>query len=239
MSDRFDARASLEGALEKALVIQQPLVARHVERMKASRPGCNPAEIVRALEKQFMATLSGSGAAVGGAALAPGVGTGVSLALSAGETVTSLNATVLYMLAVAEVHGVPVHEVERRRTLMLAILLGDSGTKFVQKATEKTGAHWANQIITKIPMSQINQINKVLGPHFITKYGTRQGVLVLGRVLPLGIGVVIGAGGNLVVARSIVAATRKAFGEPPSEFVTATSAPDGHAPELVVEAADS
>jgi hypothetical protein len=209
---------SITDVMDKALLIQQPPVARHVQRLKRSRPGCTPAEILRALEKEYLATVASSGAAVGGAAIAPGVGTGVSLALSAGETVTSLNATVLYILAVSEVHGVAVHEVERRRTLLLAILLGDSGTKFVQSATKRTGQHWAKQLIKGIPMSQINQINRVLGPRFITKYGTKQGVLVLGRALPFGFGVVIGGVGNLVVGRGVVAGTRRAFGDPPKSF---------------------
>jgi len=204
--------------MDKALLIQQPPVARHVQRLKRSRPGCTPAEILRALEKEYLATVASSGAAVGGAAIAPGVGTGVSLALSAGETVTSLNATVVYILAVSEVHGVAVHEVERRRTLLLAILLGDSGTKFVQSATRRTGQHWAKQLIKSIPMSQINQINRVLGPRFVTKFGTKQGVLVLGRALPFGFGVVIGGVGNLVVGRGVVAGTRRAFGDPPKSF---------------------
>lgn len=67
-------------------------------------------------------------------------------------------------------------------------------------------------------MSQINQINRVLGPRFITKYGTKQGVLVLGRALPFGFGVVIGGVGNLVVGRGVVAGTRRAFGDPPKSF---------------------
>ena len=188
--------SKLQRALDNALGIQQPLVERHVQRLKRSRPGCNPAGIVRVLEKEYLATVAGSGAAVGGAAVAPGVGTGVSIALSLGETVTSLNATVLYILAVSEVYGVPVQEIERRRTLLLAILLGDSGTNFVQRATERTGQHWAKQLISRIPMSQINQINRVLGPRFITKYGTKQGILVLGRAIPFGFGVIIGGVGS-------------------------------------------
>jgi hypothetical protein len=215
--------STLQRALDKVLLIQQPLIARHVERLKRSRPGCTPADIVSVLEKQYISALAASGAAVGGAAVAPGVLTGVSIALSAGETLTSLEATVMYILGVSEVHGIAVHDIERRRTLLLAILLGDSGTKFVEKATQRTGQYWAKEWIKSIPMSQINQINRVLGPRFITKYGTRQGVLVLGRALPFGIGVAVGALGNFVVARGVVAGTQRAFGAPPAKFLRVRS----------------
>jgi len=200
------------------LLIQQPLVVGHVEWLKGSRPGCTPTEIVSALEHQYIAAVTAGGAAAGGSAAAPGVGTGVSLALSAAETLTTLEATVLYVLGVAEVHGIAVTEVERRRTLLLVILLGDSGTKFFEKASKRTGQHWAKKLINSIPMSQINAINGVLGPRFVTKYGTRQGILVLGRLLPFGIGLGIGAGGNFVIARSVVAGARRAFGTSPATF---------------------
>ena len=51
-------------------------------------------------------------------------------------------------------------------------------------------------------MTAINKANKVLGPRFITKYGTKQGVLVLGKQVPMGIGAVLGGGGNHLSART-------------------------------------
>lgn len=44
-----------------------------------------------------------------------------------------LEATALFVLAVAEVHGIHVAEVERRQTLVLAVLLGDHGAMLVEK----------------------------------------------------------------------------------------------------------
>ena len=42
-------------------------------------------------------------------------------------------------------------------------------------------------------MSVVLKANKVLGPWFITKYGAKQGVLVLSKQIPLGIGIGVGA----------------------------------------------
>lgn len=119
------------------------------------------------------------------------------------------------MLAVAEVHGVRVDDLERRRTLVTAVLLGNSGATFVQKAAGRTAPHWGKAIVKGIPMSAIHSANKVLGPRFITKYGTKQGLLVLGRQVPFGIGAVIGAGGNAALGRATVLAARNAFGPAP------------------------
>ncbi len=67
-------------------------------------------------------------------------------------------------------------------------------------------------------MTVINDMNKKLGPRFITKWGTKQGVLVLGREIPFGIGAGIGAGGNFLVARGSVQAARRAFGPAPAKW---------------------
>ncbi len=85
--------------------------------------------------------MSTSGAAVGGAAAAPGVGTGAAAAIGVGEIGFFLEASALLSLAVAEVHGLQIDDLERRRTLLLAVLLGDSGVKVVEKAAARTGAH--------------------------------------------------------------------------------------------------
>jgi hypothetical protein len=58
----------------------------------------------------------------------------------------------------------------------------------------------------------------VLGPRFITKYGTKQGALVLGKQIPFGIGAVIGGGGNHVFGRLTIASAHKIFGAEPDEW---------------------
>lgn len=72
-------------------------------------------------------------------------------------------------------------------------------------------------------MSAIHSANRVLGPRFITKYGTKQGLLVLGRQVPFGVGAVIGAGGNATLGRATVLAARNAFGPPPTTLVPTMS----------------
>jgi hypothetical protein len=64
----------------------------------------------------------------------------------------------------------------------------------------------------------LRQINGVLGRNFITKYGTKQGIIVLGKVAPFGIGAVIGGAANAVMANIAVRAGRHAFGPPPASW---------------------
>ncbi len=205
--------------LDKAIALQAPAVRKNIARARHRNPDATPAEVIRGLERMYVSALTGTGAAVGATAAAPAVGTGVALALSAGETFSSLELSALFVLSVAEVHGVELDEIERRRTLVMGILLGQSGSStVVGKVAQRTGQHWARQLVGKVPVETLKQINKALGKNFITKYGTKQGIIVLGRVAPFGIGAVIGGGANATVAALAVRAARRAFGPAPQSW---------------------
>lgn len=46
---------------------------------------------------------------------------------------------------------------------------------------------------------------------FVTKYATKRGLMAIGKVAPFGFGLVIGAGGNLFMARGVIATTKLMF----------------------------
>jgi hypothetical protein len=170
------------------------------------------------LDAEFRAATISAGAGVGVAAAAPGVGTAAALALSGGEALGFLGATALYVLSRAELQGIPLSDIERRRTLVMAVMLGEAGAKSVAKVAERTGQHWAKAIVKSIPQSQILAINKVLGKNFVTRYGTKQGIIVLGRVIPFGVGAVIGGAANAALGQAIISSSNRAFGDLPKEW---------------------
>jgi hypothetical protein len=204
--------------LDRAIESQSPLVRKNIARARQRNPEATPGQVVRNLERMYVSALTGTGAAVGGAAAAPGVGTGVALALSAGEALSSLELSALFALSIAEVHGVPIDEIERRRTIVMGIMLGGTGSATIERVAERTGQHWGRQIVAKVPAETLRQINKILGKNFVTKYGTKQGIIVLGRVAPFGIGAAIGGGANAAIAALTVRAGRRAFGPPPTSW---------------------
>ena len=209
--------------LEKAIRVQQAPIVWYIRRLRRARPGATPAEIITVLEKRYLAAVTGTGAALGGVAAAPAVGAVLALALSGGETVVFLQATALFALAVAEVHGIRVVEVERRRTLVLAVVLGDHSAMLVEKMAGRTSEHWGKLLPDTIPISSVTAINKTLSDWFVAKYGNKSRIVAMGKVAPFGIGAVIGAGGNHAFGRTVVNTSRRVFGPPPTSF------PDGDA----------
>lgn len=219
-----DATSSVErgrlvrAALDRALNLNGAMVRKNIARARQRRPDASPAQVTKTLERMYLSALTGQGAAVGATAAAPGVGTGVVLALVGGEVLSALELTTLFALSLAEIHGIPMDEIERRRTLVMGIMLGSSGASTIPKVAERTGQHWAREIVAKVPRSTLVQVNHVLGQNFVTKYGTKQGIIILGQVVPFGFGAVIGGGGNALLAWSAILAARRAFGEAPATW---------------------
>lgn len=227
-STRDQISKALQAALDKAISVPDPAVKAYVQRLRkwSRRPGKSgevvdrgPAGAIRAAEKQYLAAVASMGAGTGAAAAAPGVGTGVSLALMGGELAANLGATMLFILAVAKLHGLDASDIERRRTLLYAALLGQAAPEAIEKVVGRVGPHWARAILKSLDREAIAAINRVLGPRFITLYGSRQGVIVLGRVVPFGIGAGLGAVANTAIGAAVVGGVRRAFPPPPADWI--------------------
>lgn len=214
MSKADDAKSLVQQGLDKALVAQQPLAKKNVERLRRIHPDDTPQELIRRLDRYYLASVTASGGVSGAAGIVPGAGIPTALA----DVMLFTEASVLYTLSLAEVHGIHPEDLERRKLLVLTVLLGDAAVSALDKVVGRTGPYWARRIVGAIPMSAINRANKVLGPRFVTKFGTKQGVLVLGKQVPLGIGAALGAGGNHVFGRLTIKSARAIFGQPPSSW---------------------
>lgn len=211
---KFNPQALLKAGLSKALEAQYPAAADNVARLRRVHPNKTPAELVSLLNAYYLGGVTATGAGAGAAAIVPNGW--IQVPVAAAELLTFLEASVFYTLSIAEIHGVDVEDVERRKLLVMAVLLGDGAAKSVlDPIIGRMVPYWGKKIVQAIPMPAINAANKVLGPRFITKWGTQQGALVLGKQVPMAIGVGIGAAGNHIFGRLIVKAARKILGPPP------------------------
>jgi hypothetical protein len=216
----FEAMNPVEAAIFKAfdaaLEFNEPLVRAHISRISKGSPGISSAELIDRLDNEYLAAISLMGATAGAAAVLPGVGTGASIALSALEMASFFEATCLYVMSLCLVHGVRIDDLARRRTLMLSLIIGQSAETFINKAVGRTGKHLGKQAVQSIPTATLREINKVLGRDFITKYGSKRGIVVLGTAIPFGIGALLGASMNGLMGYSIIRNAERVFGPPPS-----------------------
>ncbi|BBY82516.1 hypothetical protein H7I53_12545 [Mycolicibacterium pulveris] len=210
----------LSGIIERGSRVQAPAVKAYVDRVRDRNLDATPAEIIKKLETQYLAAVVASGAAVGSAAAVPGIGTLTALSAVAGETVVFLEATALYVLAVAEVHGIPAEHRERRRAMVLGVLVGDDGKAALADliGTGRTSGAWVADGAATLPLPAVSQLNSRLVRYFVKRYTLKRGAMAFGKVLPVGIGAVVGGVGNRMMGKRIVANAQKAFGAPPSRW---------------------
>lgn len=208
---------ALDAALDKALAIQRPVVQAYLDRVRSKRPEASAAEIIEQLERRYLVAVVGIGGASGATAAIPGVGTGTAIVAGAAEIAAFVSATAMYVLAVAEVHGVPVSDPEVRRAMVLAVLIGEGAVVALEGGGERA-KHWALVIGRSTSREKIAGINSRLAHLLVTRFGARQGMLMLGRALPLGIGAGIGAAGNAALARTAIRSARRAFGPAPEKM---------------------
>ncbi|MCU1440146.1 MAG: hypothetical protein JWP85_1143 [Rhodoglobus sp.] len=211
--------------IDRVLTVQRPVVLAHIRSIRKGRPHATPEQIIRILERRYLAAVTTGGALVGASAAVPAIGTGTSLALSGVETAGFLEASALFAQSVTEVHGIVVDDPDRARALVMTMVLGSAGTDLVtQLAGQVAGtgtaksAFWGEMITKSLPRTVMGPIADRIKKTFLKKFAVAQGSNVVGRLIPFGIGAVIGGGGNHLLGRQIVRTSREGFGPPPPTF---------------------
>jgi hypothetical protein len=211
--------------IDRVLSIHRPVVLAHIRSIRRRHPDASPEQIVRILEKRYLAAVTAGGATVGATAVIPGVGTAITLALSGVETAGFLEATALFTQSVSEVHGIAVEDPDRARALVMTMMLGREGSDLVrQLASQVTGSgtarttYWGELITNSLPRAILGPLTDRLKSAFLRQFATRGGASLLGKALPFGIGAVIGGAGNHILGNKVMHAARLAFGPAPTGF---------------------
>lgn len=220
---KSDADPSLtERALERVLAVQRPVVVAHLRSVRLRHPDATPAQLAVILERRYVAAVTTGGAAVGATAVVPGIGTGVTLALSGAETVGFLESTALFAQSLAELHGIHVDDPDRARALVLALMLGSDGVALLNQFGGQVrgqgptrSAYWGEVITQTLPKAAVRPVVDRLKTMFLRHFTARAGASWVGKALPFGVGAVVGGVGNSVLARRVVGSARRAFGPPP------------------------
>ena len=210
---------------DRVMAIHRPAVLAHLRSIRRRHPEATPQQIVTILERRYLAAVTTGGAAVGATAVIPGIGTGVTLALSGVETAGFLEATALFAQSASEVHGIAVNDPDRARALVMTMMLGHEGTDLVrQLAGQVTGsgaprsAYWGELVTHSIPRTVLGPLTDRLQSLFIRQFATRGAASLFGKALPFGIGAVVGGAGNNILGKKVLRTSRLAFGQAPAGF---------------------
>jgi hypothetical protein len=215
MAEQMDRNEVVLQALNKTLPAQTARARENFERLRRVHPEDTPTALARRITMYYLSAVTTSGGATGAARTVPGAG----VPAAALDLAAFTQASASYVLTLAELHGLHPEDVERRRFLVRAVLLGDSAVAALSKGADAVVPHWGRQLVEAIPMPAVDKANALVGRHrFVTKYGEKQGVLVLSKHVPVGIGIGVGAVSNHLVGWTIVGTAKKVFGPAPEFF---------------------
>jgi len=200
--------------IDAALKVQAPLARTYVEHLRAKHPEATDRQLLEKVTTRFTALTTATGAGIGGVAALPGIGTAAAVGLTVGEGLSFAESCAFLTLAAADIHGVDMTDRETRRLVLLGVLGGERGAEIVAKALGRQGLRW-NSVLGGgggfLPGLVSKQVNKYVRRRVVA----RTGGLWLARLLPFGIGAVLGGLGARVVARSVVEAMLEIFGQGP------------------------
>lgn len=215
--------AGVQGAIIRAIGVQRPLVVAYLRRLQRRHAGADGPELARLIKRDYMAAVTGGGAAVGASAVIPGIGTAASLGLSAAATVGFLEASALYAQSLAELHGITTEDPEKARVMVMAILMGDEGSSMIAALTHQAAGRgagpvkgWGSVFSTGKSTGAWGAIGAQVQKRFLRKILATQGASMIGRAIPFGVGAAVGGVGNRFLGRKVVESASLAFGPVPT-----------------------
>ena len=181
-------------------------------------------ERLKSVSKSFSRELTSLGAATGVAAAAPGLGTPAALSMLMAEVGWfAFRATDLIM-TIGAVYGRVDSSPEERRAWVLSVLafgeqaaeefalLLDELDRSVAIRSGQVGAVIAGVLQGDVATIDVfRRINAALAARVVAKYGSRRGLVALGKLLPFGIGAAVGGTANWALSRALTSQTRRFF----------------------------
>jgi hypothetical protein len=191
----------------------------------ADQPGQIRPEKIKALTDSFAREVSAAGAAAGVVAASPAFGTAATLLTATAELAWFTARAGDLILTIAALHGRPDPTVDERRAWLLAVLIygGSARDEFARAVNEASTGMVAVGSDRRLPIGALQLANRAMSKALFRKYGTRRGLAAVGRMIPLGIGAVIGAAANYTAIRSLARNADEFFARLPYSAIDAES----------------
>ena len=214
--------------ISRAMLSSVDQVSHHrweaAKERAAAVPGDLRPDRIASITASFARELGVAGAAAGAAAAAPMVGTAATLASTGAELAWFTGRAGDLILTIAAIHGRPDPTVDERRAWVLAVLLyGSSARDEFARTVQQASAGVVPGLDRQIPVATLQTANRLMSKMFIRRYGTRRGLVALGRALPIGIGAAIGGTANYLTVRNLARNADQFFARLPYSAIDADS----------------
>lgn len=218
----------------KAIAVQRPAATAYIKEIRRKKPSASPADVMKTIESQYVATTTMASAAVGASATIPAVGVPIAIGLGVADLIFFYETTALFALCMAELRGVPVDDPDRAKAIVLGALLGEKKRNKVTAmilATLPTGAtlssarsvagaaaqnaapKWGDLLMEQIPDSALVPVTMVLARQAVAQGTVMGAVKISSKAIPV-IGAFAGGATSFYFGSSVVKSCRTGFSAP-------------------------
>jgi hypothetical protein len=187
-----------EHAIEEIVRRRSDAIGRAVEAERLLHPDATPGDIARILvyQRSKVSAIGGAVSALPGAF--PGVGTATEVGAGLADMVALVFTQVALVLAVAAAfdHDLTAHD-DRAADVRVVLALDAGAAKFGKRGVELSDG----EPLDPRDRTLSEDLNKELGAMVVKRTARRRARTLLGREIPFGVGVAIGAGANFRAMR--------------------------------------
>ena len=190
---------------------------REVDNFMNRYPKANKEQLAKKWAKKIVRLYASEGAATALPGVIPGPGTLAQIGIEGGAITADVTFMVRCMgrmtAGIARIYGCDVREAYTRDFVyVLGLWTGVLLT--TREATKRIAIKVAEvQFREKVPGEVFKRINRRVGTTILTKYGTKRGGIAVGRLVPFGVGAVVGGGFNWATMRRFRRAALKYYAE--------------------------
>lgn len=184
-------------ALDSAVMAREPAIREKVQNLRAQHQGYTNHQLALQFIRSTRRRVAATGALSGAVSIAPGLGTALAIGTVTSQTLYALEQEVELVLGIAMIFGQDLTGSEDRVAEALIVVgLASGALKLREDVLVAGGERIAMRLIARV----------------LSKTLTRRVARVAGRVIPLGIGVAVGAGFDWVAVTALGRAAMRYYG---------------------------
>ncbi|MDC4233877.1 VPDSG-CTERM exosortase interaction domain protein [Actinomyces sp. B33] len=214
------------GAWRRALDVPYSRSLDAARRLRERHPDATPAELIAMENRRFTTRVSWESAAVGGVAAWPGIGTAVSAGASGAQLLAFVSEAAYHSMVVAHLHGMDLRDPAKRTALVVAALTGEEGAELISMQVGIQALSWFRSSFLNIRTVSAERFNKMM-IRWVRRRALKSAAMsTVGRLIPFGIGAVVGWGIGSGLAKNTIEGLSLALGPAPESFAQAPTVVD-------------
>ena len=192
-------------------------IQKWIDGMIKDNPKLTNEEIAENVSDYIIFSYTKQGAALSLPGAIPGLGTVAQISLE--TSATSVDIALLVRNTTYLVFGLgAIYGIKERKVLIQDTLLSIGLWSKAIILTKEGFIRVGEKIVTntfkkKFSAELFKKINKKVGTTILTKYGTKRGGIAIGRLIPFGVGIVVGGGFNYLMMKKFAKTTNQYFNQ--------------------------